>query len=79
MNFKDLYDIADKFKKSIDPIFIDDVEITISMNGFDLEMIDIELYRMSDGRRGNFHHAEVVMATINGVRFKLIEKKEDDQ
>jgi hypothetical protein len=78
MRFKDLYDIAEALKQNVKDD-LQNIEITINMNDFDLEIIDMELYRMSNGQQGKFHHADTVTATINGVQFRLIKKKEDNQ
>ena len=55
----------------------DDMEISIKVPSYDLEAIDMELYRMTP-QQGKFKHTKTVIATINGIKFKLEEKDMSD-
>lgn len=43
-----------------------------------LEMIDLELYRMTSPST-KFKHTNVITATINGINFRLEEKDEEEE
>ena len=50
----------------------------MKMSSRDLEMIDLELHRMTSPST-KFKHTNVVTATINGINFRLEEKDEEEE
>lgn len=78
MIFNDLYNIAELFKDSKVEGFTNDIEIVVKMPSYDLEMIDMDLHRMTSPNT-KFKHTKIVTASINGVNFRLEEKDREEE
>lgn len=78
MTFNDLYNVAELFKDSKVEHISKDIQIVMKMSSRDLEMIDLELHRMTSPSM-KFKHTNVVTATINGINFRLEEKDEEEE
>lgn len=78
MTFNDLYNVAELFKDSKVEHISKDIQIVMKMSSHDLEMIDLELHRMTSPST-KFKHTNVVTATINGINFRLEEKDEEEE
>lgn len=78
MTFNDLYNVAELFKDSNVEHISKDIQIVMRMSSRDLEMIDLELHRMTSPS-AKFKHTNVVTATINGINFRLEEKDEEEE
>ena len=78
MTFNDLYNVAELFKDSKVEHISKDIQIVIKMSSRDLEMIDLELHRMTHPST-KFKHTNVITATINGINFRLEEKDEEEE
>lgn len=78
MTFNDLYNVAELFKDSKVEHISKDIQIIMKMSSRDLEMIDLELHRMTNPST-KFKHTNVITATINGINFRLEEKDEEEE
>lgn len=76
MTFNDLYNVAELFKDNKVEHISKDIQIVVKMPSRDLEMIDLELHRMTRPST-KFKHTNVVTATINGINFRMEEKDEE--
>ena len=77
MTFNDLYNVAELFKDNKVEQIAKDIQIIIKTPSHDLEMIDLELHRMTNPNT-KFKHTNVVTATINGINFRLEEIDETE-
>lgn len=50
------------------------IEITLSLNKDNLGDIDKKLYEETHGELNGFKHTNIVTATINGIKFNLMEE-----
>ena len=77
MTLDELYDFSAVISGAEKQIFNEipsDIEISLSLNKEDLNHIDKRLYEETYGNLKRFKHTNIVTATINGVKFNLIEE-----
>ena len=77
MTLDELYDFSAAIAEVEKQIFSESplgIEISLSLNKEDLNNIDKRLYEETYGKLKGFKHTNVVTATINGIKFKLVEE-----
>lgn len=77
MTLDELYDFSTAIAEAEKQVFNEipsDIEISLSLNKEDLSYIDKRLYEETYGNLKGFKHTNIVTATINGIKFKLIEE-----